>query len=153
MTIAEWKKRAQESEIEYQVIRKQVDAMSKISSKSNETQQDSRYIYIYLDCHNQAHSIRQNKNQEQIRNLKEQIRQQETEHKAIQQRLQSELHQLEQQQSRAEQSRSEFIRAFRKQQELIDVLKRQVMHLEAAGRLKVLDQTFMGLLQSDHREE
>lgn len=90
-----------------------------------------------------------NRTLEQLNSTRHQLKQQQLTHKDTVTRFTQEISLLKHDMKHTDVQRLEFIKTFKKQQELIDVLKRQVMHMEAAGSVKALEQEFTRILKSN----
>eukprot|EP00903_Cladosiphon_okamuranus_P016066 g14831.t1 len=88
---------------------------------------------------------------EEIARQKEAVRQTQGQHKDLGQGQRLEMSRLEGQCQRLERQKLELLSAFKKQLKLIDVLKRQKFHVEAARLLSFTEEDFVKTLDWDSR--
>lgn len=94
----------------------------------------------------QTRAARLNRALQEVERYKEMLKQQQQSRRANTDSSRSETRRLEGEVRRVTQQRDELLAAFRKQMRLIDVLKRQKMHLEASKMLSFTEDEFSRVL-------
>lgn len=114
------------------MVRRELDTIKK-SQRNNEADGHSK-------------DIRLNRALEELKKIKTQLNQQQSKSDEALQTAQQEITRLRTELKRAEKQRQDFVTAFKKQMQLIDVLKRQKLHLEASRVLNFTEEEFMRCL-------
>lgn len=122
-----------QSELQASALRKENDTMKKDLKKS---QLEQGQLEVKL-----------NRQVEEIDKLKVELSKQLLGKKDTSEQEKSKIEHLTAENKRLQKQKQELIQAFRKQMKLIDVLKRQKMHLEAAKVLQFAEQEFLSALE------
>jgi hypothetical protein len=138
--IEKFKKQADEqsqkfttSDVQLQNLKKDYDNLKKEQKKQ---QQDQAQIELRL-----------NRSLEEIDKLKQQLSKTQENSKDTNDQERRRIEQLTNDNKRIEKQKNELIQAFKKQMKLIDILKRQKMHLEAAKILQFTEEEFIKVLE------
>ena len=122
-----------QSELQANALRKENDSMKKEFKKSQIE-------------HGQL-EVKVNRQIEEIDKLKVELSKQMIGKKDSNEQEKSKIEHLSAENKRLQKQKQELVQAFRKQMKLIDVLKRQKMHLEAAKVLQFAEQEFLSALE------
>lgn len=122
-----------QSELQASALRKENDSMKKDLKKSQLEQGQLE--------------VKMNRHVEEIDKLKVELSKQLLGKKDTSDQEKSKVEHLSAENKRLQKQKQELIQAFRKQMKLIDVLKRQKMHLEAAKVLQFAEQEFLSALE------
>ena len=91
--------------------------------------------------------VRLNRLIEEVERYKVQIKELKSSEGDVNERSKREVERLGQENKRLERQKNEILTAFKKQLKLIDILKRQKMHLEGARLLAFSEEEFMKTLE------
>lgn len=122
-----------QSEIQFQNIKKESDSSKKELKKQ---QQDEAQA-----------EIRVNRLLEENEKYKQQLHKIQTQSKDVNEQDKKRVEQLQIDNKRLEKQKHELIQAFKKQLKLIDILKKQKMHLEASKMLQFSEEEFLKALE------
>ena len=95
--------------------------------------------------------MRLNRALEEVERYKHQLEQAREGQRGAATGLKGENDRLRQEVKRLERQKTELVAAFKKQMKLIDVLKKQKVHMEAARTLQFAEEEFMRTLDTDAR--
>lgn len=84
---------------------------------------------------------------EEVEKLKLQLREARLEETGKNEQIRRDLDRLQEENKKIERQRAELLQAFKKQMKLIDVLKRQKMHIESAKLLAFTEDEFVRTLE------
>jgi chromosome segregation ATPase len=98
-----------------------------------------------------AREVRLNRLIEEVERYKTQLREVKSTEGETQDRSKKEFERLQQENKRLERQKGELFTAFKKQLKLIDILKRQKLHIEAARMLQFSEEEFMRTLDLGER--
>jgi septal ring factor EnvC (AmiA/AmiB activator) len=84
---------------------------------------------------------------EEVEKLKFQLREARLEETSKNEQIRRDLDRLQEENKKIERQRAELLQAFKKQMKLIDVLKRQKMHIESAKLLAFTEDEFVRTLE------
>jgi hypothetical protein len=122
-----------QSEIQFQNIKKESDSSKKELKKQ---QQDEAQA-----------EIRVNRLLEENEKYKQQLHKIQTQSKDVNEQDKKRVEQLQIDNKRLEKQKQELMQAFKKQLKLIDILKKQKMHLEASKMLQFSEEEFLKALE------
>jgi hypothetical protein len=103
------------------------------------------------DAEAKAKDVRLNRALEEVERYKHQLEQAREGQRGAATGLKGENDRLRQEVKRLERQKTELVAAFKKQMKLIDVLKKQKVHMEAARTLQFAEEEFMRTLDTDAR--
>lgn len=139
---------------------KEKDANTKLKERINELELDlsaaKRELKVF-DKHvkkseNEGNSkdIRLHRALEEILNLKERLKSSQEDSNLNINNMEAELKRIRSDNTRLEKQKQDLLAAFKKQLKLIDVLKRQKIHLEAAKLLSFTEDEFTRTIETNH---
>ena len=131
--IDELSQKLSQSELQLQAIKKDYEASKKELKKQ---QQDEAQV-----------EIRVNRLLEENEKYKQQLSKIQTQSKDVNEQDKKRVEQLQIDNKRLEKQKQELIQAFKKQLKLIDILKKQKMHLEASKMLQFSEEEFLKALE------
>jgi hypothetical protein len=131
--VDEMTQKLSQSEIQFQTIKKDFDLSRKELKKQ---QQDEAQA-----------EIRVNRLLEENEKYKQQLSKVQTQSKDTNEQEKKRVEQLQIDNKRLEKQKQELIQAFKKQLKLIDILKKQKMHLEASKMLQFSEEEFLRALE------
>jgi hypothetical protein len=120
-------------ELQQQALKKENDQLKKDTKKQQTDQQQV--------------DLRLNRALEEIEKYKQQLAKTQTSSKDSNEQEKRRIEQLQSDNKRLQKQKLELIQAFKKQLKLIDILKKQKMHLEAAKMLQFTEDEFMNALE------
>ncbi len=120
-------------ELQQQALKKENDQFKKDTKKQQTDQQQV--------------DLRLNRALEEIEKYKQQLAKTQTSSKDSNEQEKRRIEQLQSDNKRLQKQKLELIQAFKKQLKLIDILKKQKMHLEAAKMLQFTEDEFMNALE------
>ena len=95
--------------------------------------------------------VRINRAMEELEKYKGLLRERKAQEKDKEDGVKGEIERLSRENRKLEKQKTELIAAFRKQMKLIDVLKRQKLHVEAARMLAFTEEEFAATLEVGER--
>jgi hypothetical protein len=122
-----------QSDSQYQLMKKENEQLKRDLKKAQQDQQQLE--------------IKQNRSAEEIDKLKLELSKQLTHKKDGNEQEKLKIESLSSENKRLQKQKVELIQAFKKQLKLIDILKKQKMHLEAAKILQFSEQEFINALE------
>jgi negative regulator of genetic competence, sporulation and motility len=137
----------------YNDIKKQYDQLKQSQQRVGNKNNYSSPIHQIVD---QNHSIANNEDRvkeiklnralEDIEKYKKQVNELKKEHREQTDKSRKQMDQLRKEIKRVERQKQDLILSFKKQMKLIDILKRQKIHLEASRFLSITEEQFMKVM-------
>lgn len=139
-TIDKLKKQNEESSLKFASLDVQVKNLKK---ENEQLKQDSKK---YSQDQSQI-ELKYNRALDEIEKLKQQLHKQQSSTKDLNENERKRVEQLQFENKKLEKQKQELIQAFKKQLKLIDILKKQKLHLESARLLQFTEDEFIKALE------
>mmetsp|Transcript_24184 Transcript_24184/g.39734 ORF Transcript_24184/g.39734 Transcript_24184/m.39734 type:complete len:366 (-) Transcript_24184:132-1229(-) len=142
--VEHFRKAADDSSKKQEILERQLAALKKDLDGAQRVQKQA-------DSETSSREVRLNRAMEEIEKLKGQLREARSQGKESGDGMRKDLEKAVADTKRLERQKADLITAFRKQMKLIDVLKRQKLHIEATRMLEFTEEEFMKTLELGER--